>query len=219
MLDIKKEREKLGLTQQELADHLGITRKTIITYENKGNIPESKTKLISYFFSQYSKSKNEEYSEEIKNFSESNVLFVPLVNHRNQEEFSQKYNNQNFINGLHKEPWIVDNPKDGNYVSFEIFGDSMLSDRAEESLLQNDILLCKEIEEKHWDRLPIKQYDFVLLHKTEGVLCRRIAETILDTQKLILEPLNPLYNETNVELNDVLAIYRIISVKRFRRRL
>jgi len=45
-LDIKKERINRDLTQQEFADLLGVTRKTIVNYESGGNITISKEKLF-----------------------------------------------------------------------------------------------------------------------------------------------------------------------------
>ena len=45
-LNIKSEREKRNLTQQEFADLLGVTRKTIANYEAGGKIPSSKKVLF-----------------------------------------------------------------------------------------------------------------------------------------------------------------------------
>lgn len=53
MLDIKKEREKLKMTQEEFADLLGVTRKTIVNYEGGSNIPESKEKIFTRILSNY----------------------------------------------------------------------------------------------------------------------------------------------------------------------
>lgn len=46
MLNIKEEREKRGLTQEEFAELLGVTRKTIVNYESGSNIPETKEKIF-----------------------------------------------------------------------------------------------------------------------------------------------------------------------------
>ena len=44
--DVKELRELLGLTQDELANKIGVTRNTIINYEKGGVIPASKEKLL-----------------------------------------------------------------------------------------------------------------------------------------------------------------------------
>ncbi len=49
-LTLKKNREKFGLTQEQLASFIEVSRKTINTYENNGNIPKSKVKLLEKIF-------------------------------------------------------------------------------------------------------------------------------------------------------------------------
>ncbi|WP_062057335.1 helix-turn-helix domain-containing protein [Aquimarina longa] len=46
-LDIKKEREKRGMTQEQFAELLGVNKKTIVNYESGGNIPETKLKMFT----------------------------------------------------------------------------------------------------------------------------------------------------------------------------
>ena len=40
---VKAERERLGLSQEELANYLGITRRAVVSYETSGAIPREKT--------------------------------------------------------------------------------------------------------------------------------------------------------------------------------
>lgn len=47
-LEIKKYRKKMKLTQEGLADKLGVTKRTIINYEKGELIPESKVKLFHH---------------------------------------------------------------------------------------------------------------------------------------------------------------------------
>jgi DNA-binding XRE family transcriptional regulator len=53
-LDIKKERTNRGMTQQQFAELLGVTRKTIVSYEAGGNIPETKIKMFTKLLSENS---------------------------------------------------------------------------------------------------------------------------------------------------------------------
>lgn len=48
--DVKKLREVLGLTQDELAQKIGVSRNTIINYERGGVIPESRQQLFASLF-------------------------------------------------------------------------------------------------------------------------------------------------------------------------
>jgi len=45
-LNIKRERRKRGWSQEELAIILGVSRGTIVNYENDGVIPESKRPIL-----------------------------------------------------------------------------------------------------------------------------------------------------------------------------
>lgn len=45
-LEITENRKKLGLTQAELAEKIGVSLKTISNYENGGKIPKSKKVLL-----------------------------------------------------------------------------------------------------------------------------------------------------------------------------
>jgi transcriptional regulator with XRE-family HTH domain len=45
-LDIKEKREKLGLTQEQLAKKVGVSKNTILNYEKGKVIPDSKRELL-----------------------------------------------------------------------------------------------------------------------------------------------------------------------------
>ena len=62
-LDIKENRKKLGLTQAELAERVGVSLKTISNYENGEVIPESKKALLLKILSSNKVDKTEESSE------------------------------------------------------------------------------------------------------------------------------------------------------------
>lgn len=47
--DIKKKRNELNLTQEELARILGVTKRTIINYEKGGVIPDSRSEILHSF--------------------------------------------------------------------------------------------------------------------------------------------------------------------------
>jgi transcriptional regulator with XRE-family HTH domain len=51
-LRIKELRKKLGLTQDDLAKKIGVSRKTIVNYENGEVIPETKRELLDNILNQ-----------------------------------------------------------------------------------------------------------------------------------------------------------------------
>lgn len=88
-LDLKKNRERLGLTQQELAEKLQISRKTINSYENGSNIPPSRVLLFDSFFHNIDAEKDEENAISVEKFKDviSEVKFLYKVK---QSEISAK---------------------------------------------------------------------------------------------------------------------------------
>ncbi len=163
---------------------------------------------------------SQEPLQEPKNveFSKSNILLAPFISYRDQEAFIKNFNHQNQFNNYPTEPWIADKSISSRYICFEIFGDAMESDNAE-SILQNDIVLSVEIKKENWQRLPIKKYDFVLLHKKKGLLCRRVKNQNIENGTLTIHSLNSFYNDDEILLNDVVGIFYINQIKRVRRRL
>lgn len=51
-LEIKKRRKDAGLTQEKLAEMLGVERRTVINYENGGVIPQGKSVLLDKIFTE-----------------------------------------------------------------------------------------------------------------------------------------------------------------------
>jgi transcriptional regulator with XRE-family HTH domain len=48
--NINAERSRMGLTIEELAEKLGVTRKTVYNWMVRGNIPQSKLEAMSSLF-------------------------------------------------------------------------------------------------------------------------------------------------------------------------
>jgi transcriptional regulator with XRE-family HTH domain len=48
--NINAERSRNGLTNEELAARLGVTRKTLYSWMERGNIPQSKLELMANLF-------------------------------------------------------------------------------------------------------------------------------------------------------------------------
>lgn len=62
--NIRKWREEYGLTQQELANHLGVSLRTVTNYEKGGKIPKAKTRMIWNLFNR----KNKPFAESVNDF-------------------------------------------------------------------------------------------------------------------------------------------------------
>lgn len=145
---------------------------------------------------------------------------VPLVTHRAQAGFLAGWGDEEYMEELPKVPWEVDKEYKGRYVTFEVAGDSMESDtNPRESIFEGDLLLCREVQRTHWkNKLHIHKWDFVIVHREQGILVKRIKEHITGNGTLVLHSLNPYYDDFNVEMDDLIAIFNIVDIKRSARR-
>lgn len=150
----------------------------------------------------------------------NNFKLVPLVGKRARAGFLAGWEDEEYIEELPKIPWEVDREYKGNYLTFEAVGDSMESiNSPRESIYEGDLLLVREVDKHHWsNKLHINQWDFIIVHKEEGILVKRIIEHDVETGKLVLHSLNNYYKNQTVYMNDLVGIYNVIDIKRSRRR-
>ncbi len=145
---------------------------------------------------------------------------VPLVSHRARAGFLSGWEDEEYLEDLPKIPWEVDREYKGSYLTFEVSGDSMESDEnSRESLFEGDLLLCREVQKQHWvNKLHIKKWDFVIIHRERGILAKRIVEHNTEKGEITLHSLNDYYEDFSVNLDDLIGLYNIVDVKRSRRR-
>ncbi len=145
---------------------------------------------------------------------------VPLVSHRAQAGFMAGWGDDEYLDDLPKIPWEVDREYKGTYMTFEVSGDSMESDEnPRESLFEGDLLLCREVQKQHWqNKLHIKKWDFVMVHREQGILVKRIVQHHTEKGELILHSLNSYYEDFTVKLDDLIALFNIVDIKRSMRR-
>lgn len=147
-------------------------------------------------------------------FTQLNVMHVPLVN---------KYAYAGYLNGFGDDEWIDELPKipfandvvnKGKYLCFEVKGDSM-DDGSYESYLEGDILLCRNVRPDFWtSKLHIDKWDFVIVHKEQGILVKRITEHHVEKGLLTLHSLNEYYEDFIVDLREVAGIFNIVDFRR-----
>lgn len=85
--------------------------------------------------------------------------------------------------------------------------------------MDGDIILCREVMQQHWqNKLHINQWDFVIAHKERGIVVKRITEHEVETGRLVLHSLNEMYDDCEVYLQDCIALFNVVDVKRSRRK-
>ena len=143
---------------------------------------------------------------------------VPLVNQYAYAGYLAGYQDQEYIDQLPTVLFDVDHDPKGNYLAFEVKGDSM-NDGSDESYKDGDRLLCREIPSHLWcnSKLHLRKWDFVIVHK-EGVLVKRIVDHDVQNHTITIHSLNPFYEDQVIDLVDVYQIFNVIEYQRKTRR-
>ncbi|AFU70507.1 SOS-response transcrptional repressor LexA [Psychroflexus torquis ATCC 700755] len=213
--EVKEVRKALKMTQTEFAEKVGVSKITIISYEKGGVIPKSKSKILENMHKEAFE--NDTSKASLKDYEL--IKLVPLVASRVQAGFLSGWGDDEYIGELPKIPWEVEKEFKGNYFCFEVEGDSMNNSNPSEAILDKDILLCREIQKHHWkNKLHINSWDFVIAHKDRGIVVKRITDQNVEYGKLALHSLNNLYEDYTVNIEDVIALFNVVAMKRSRRR-
>ncbi|MDU1904665.1 MAG: S24 family peptidase [Dysgonomonas sp.] len=144
--------------------------------------------------------------------SGAEFIQVPLVPVSAQAGYPQGYGDFGYIESLPTVPVIVDKFYHGNYRVFEVNGDSM-DDGSRHSIFDKDKILCREVRRELWkNKLHIKDWFFVIVHRTEGVTVKQIIEHDVETGEIVCHPLNPLFENFALNLDDVVELYNVIKI-------
>lgn len=149
---------------------------------------------------------------------QQDVVYIPLVNQYAYAGYLDGYSDVTYMDQLPKIPFIVDQEGHGNYIAFEVKGDSM-NDGTEESYLEGDRLYCREIQPHLWvnSKLHLRKWDFVIVHE-DGIVVKRIIDHDVENHTITIHSLNDMYPDRVIDLCDVRQIFNVIESVRPRRR-
>lgn len=143
---------------------------------------------------------------------------IPLVSQYAYAGYLGGFSDQEYLESLPTIDFMPDREMTGNYVAFEVKGDSM-DDGSKESYEQGEILVCREVEPYNWQYSPlhINKRDFVIVH-TDGILVKRIINHDVTNHTITIHSLNTEYHDRILDLADVRQIFSIIESRKQRRR-
>jgi phage repressor protein C with HTH and peptisase S24 domain len=188
----------------------------ITTYVDKSEV---RTKQISIDKKQEEESSNTKNKQPKNNQARlidvpNNIMYVPLVNQYAYGGYLSGFDDPVFIEELPKIPFIAEKEHKGKYICFEVKGDSM-DDGTHESILERDILLCRNVRKDFWQsKLHINKWDFVIIHKDNGICVKRITNHDVENGIITLHSLNDYYEDFDVHLKDVSKIFNIVDIQR-----
>lgn len=223
--NLKFLRKRKGLTQQELADRLGIRRSSIGAYEECRATPKYETlEKISEFFGvsidllvkeELSQLATDDFSDFDSNrrpdFEGKKLRVLPITVDNNGRENIELVNQKaaaGYLNGYADPEFIEDLPRfqlpmvgAGTYRAFEISGESMLP------LKPGSIVIGEYVQD--W-RHDIKDNEtYVIVSRSEGVVYKRVFSRINeDNGYLVLRSDNPAFQEYTVDVSDVREVWK-----------
>lgn len=232
--EIRERREKLGLTQKELADMVGASRETIINYEKGRPIPKSKLDILNRVLvenSAYAKPiKGQEVVKIGDNFENKNgnqfielpngqfYMLMPLAEFKIQAGFLTNYQDVDFLMDLSQHGILVDKPVQGRYVAFRVNGDSM-DDGSSNAITRNSIVSTRELQRHLWEgKLRFKDFPYWVIYTTQSKmpLLKEITEHNVAEGYIVCHSLNdsPEFSDFRLSMNDVQALFYVIDVNK-----
>lgn len=232
--EIRERREKLGLTQKELADMIGSSRETVINYEKGRPIPKSKLDILKRVLAEDS-----EYAKPIKgqeivkigdNFENKNgnqfielpngqfYMLMPLAEFKIQAGFLSNYQDVDFLMDLSQHGILVDKPVQGRYVAFRVNGDSM-DDGSSNAITRNSIVSTRELQRHLWEgKLRFKDFPYWVIYTTQSKmpLLKEITEHNVEEGYIVCHSLNdsPEFSDFKLHMNDIQALFYVIDVSK-----
>lgn len=143
---------------------------------------------------------------------------VPLVSQYAYAGYLGGYGDPSYVDTLPTIDFTPDREMTGNYLAFEVKGDSM-DDGSKESYVEGEIVICREVEREFWrdSRLYYNKRDFVIVHD-EGILIKRIVAHDVAAHTITIHSLNPMYQDREINLENVKQIFSIVESRIQRRR-
>ncbi|AWG26033.1 LexA family transcriptional regulator [Flavobacterium kingsejongi] len=216
-----------GLTPYQLSVKTGISNSTLSRTLKKGSKPNSKTlELLCKYFeiteewlltgnaNSVSALENKNGNKFFELASGKFLMTVKLVPIKAYAQYISECCDGEFVSDYQYEEvsFHVDKYARGNYMAFEIKGDSMdngmLYDTPDKATA-----LCRELGRQHWkDGFRDSLYGWVIVH-IDTILFKDIIAQNLETGIITCHSRNesPEYADFEISLNDVKQIFKVIK--------
>ena len=196
-LDIKAFREKIGVTQEELAKMLGVHSRTVQNWESGTKIPESKHVLLRNIMDAELNTNHIHYGGEDKAQSDDAPKIVPLIPIRAQGGTLNDFTRSVMEYDCEK----VVSPIKGADFAMTVSGDSMSPEYP-----SGCQILIKKIDE----RIFIDWGKVFVLDTANGTIIKKLMPVKDDPNKVLCVSINPNYPSYEVSLEHVFGVYRVL---------
>lgn len=143
------------------------------------------------------------------------IMYPHRVTVKARAGYLAGWGHEEYIDGLPTYPAVVKQIHKGNYMWFDIDGDSM-DDGSKRSIEDGSMVLGREISRSLWkSKFHLKDYPFyVIVHITRGIVCKEITKH--DTIKgcILCHSLNPnkdMYPDFELKLDECIQIFNVVK--------
>lgn len=217
-VDIKNYRKKNGISQDDFAKTIGVSRQTLSHYENDGDIPLSKVKLLDIIMID---NKQKDVSDTLTNtngnvFSEKEDgtfnIKVKLVPFEAYASYCEIIDDATKVYDWEEVTFNVEKYGRGNYMAFKVKGNSMNGGDINDTP-SGAMVLARELGRQHWlDGFKPTLYGWIILSKT-NIFHKDILN--IDSKKGTItchsRNTSPEYSDFELELNDIYQIFKVIK--------
>lgn len=222
--NIRSFRKGKNLTQEELANKIGVTRSIIGAYEEGRAEPKLQTlQNLAYYFevglddllSKDLASRSDKTNTKKTDIEGVNLRLLPLIVNQDNKELITIVPNKaaaGYLNG-YSDPEYVEElqhfslplnelSQNKTYRIFQVKGDSM------KPIMPGSYIISEYIE--NWKEVKDRKC-YVLLTKDNGIVYKRVINKIDETNELILKSDNPIYDPYSVHVDSILEIWKAIG--------
>ena len=207
---LKKVRDLLSnkaVSNYKIAKATGISESTIGRYVKGDNPTPANAQLLIQYFEGLLPDFNE-----AKQLTDIDFMSIPFIPIHAQAGYGRGYGDQEYIDSLPTIPVIVDKKYRGKYRVFEIEGDSM-DNNTRDCLCNGDKVLGREVKFDLWkSKLHYNDWYFVIVTKNDGILTKKITSHDVENGVINCHSLNPIFEDFEVNLNDVSELYNVIKI-------
>lgn len=212
--NLKFLRKGRGLTQQQMADALGIKRASIGAYEEDRAEPKYDLlkKIADYFSLTMDELVNETIDDKWRpkpKSTASNLRVLSItVDDKDREniEFVPVKASAGYLNGYADPEYVQELPRfslpiftQGTYRAFEIKGDSMLP------LPSGSIIIAEYVE--NWRDIKSGE-TYIVISRNDGIVYKRIGQRFKEDRGLKLMSDNKVYESYWVDVDDIIEVWK-----------
>lgn len=142
--------------------------------------------------------------------SDRDWVEIPLVPHRAKAGALSGFGDPCWEEDKQTMPVLIDKRLKGDYLLFEVSGDSM-DDGTSTAFLDGDVLLCRVLPKSDWQYGIKKRGETycVVATDAEGIVLKEVVNHDKATNEITCHSLNSQYKDYSVKLDDVQGIFYV----------